>query len=88
MARGSAIISGTVSDAAGNPIAGARVLLVGGPVALPDIAALTNEEGEFMISVPVAGAYRIQCVADEYRPAEVDAVVEAGTNPKLDIRVT
>ncbi len=87
MAHRSMIISGTVSNAAGNPIAGARLLFVDGPVALPDIAALTDEKGAFALSVPVAGAYRIRCVADDYRPTEVDTVIDIGTNPKLVIEL-
>lgn len=88
MAHRSTIISGTVTNATGNPIAGACVLFVDGPVPLPDIAALTNEKGSFALSAPVAGAYRIRCVADDYRPAEVDTVIDVGSNPELEIKLT
>ena len=44
----------------------ARVYFVSGPAPLPDIAALTNEEGRFTLSAPSPGPYMIECNADGY----------------------
>ena len=88
MAPQSTVISGRVCDVAGGAIAGACVFFLEGPVALPDIAALTNEKGEFSLSVPVPGAYRIGCAADGHPPAQVDTVIEAGSRPQVEINLT
>ena len=40
-------IAGVIVDARGNPVEGARVYFVEGPVPLPDIAALTDSDGRF-----------------------------------------
>ncbi|MDG4865864.1 carboxypeptidase-like regulatory domain-containing protein, partial [Streptomyces sp. T-3] len=57
-------ITGVVRDASGAPVAGAHVLFTAGPVALPDIAALTDGGGGFSLAAPVPGEYRILCRAD------------------------
>ena len=53
------IIDGTVTDPSGRPVAGAAVLIASSPTPVPDIAALTGEDGRFSITVPVPGAYRL-----------------------------
>jgi hypothetical protein len=80
-------ITGTVRDRAGQPIAGARVSFLTGPVALPDIAAMTDEAGTFTLSAPAQGTYRLGCYADGYSPAEVEAEVTAGQAQRLDIKL-
>ncbi|GGX70142.1 carboxypeptidase-like regulatory domain-containing protein [Streptomyces hiroshimensis] len=57
------VIRGTVRDAAGAPVAGARVAFAGGPVPLPDVAALTDGEGRFALTAPAAGTYTVVCRA-------------------------
>jgi hypothetical protein len=52
-------IAGVVMDARGDPVEGARVYFVEGPVSLPDIAALTNSNGYFALSAPIPGSYLI-----------------------------
>jgi hypothetical protein len=54
----------------------ARVYFVSGPGPLPDIAALTNEEGRFILSAPSAGAYMIECNADGFTTEVVGVNVE------------
>lgn len=53
------IIQGVVADPSGQPVPGAVVMLAAAPVPVPDIAALTDVEGRFSITVPVQGAYRL-----------------------------
>lgn len=53
-------MTGVVVDALSRPVAGASVALTAGPVELPDIAALTNNDGSFSFGVPQAGAYRVE----------------------------
>src|ERR671915_2437319 len=53
------VVAGMVVDAKGNPVEGARVYFVEGPVPLPDIAALTNSNGRFALSAPTSGTYQL-----------------------------
>jgi hypothetical protein len=53
------VIAGVVVNAEGNPLEGARVYFVAGPIPLPDIAALTDGNGRFALSAPVSGTYQL-----------------------------
>ena len=53
------IIAGTVTDAAGRPVAEAAVAIVAAPGPVPDIAALTGPDGRFAIAAPEPGDYTI-----------------------------
>lgn len=70
------LIEGRVVDAAGAPVPMASVYFVEGPVALPDIAALTGPDGAFRLSAPGAGAYTLGVRSDGHKPAT--ATVEVG----------
>jgi hypothetical protein len=64
------LVFGSVVDAAGHPVPDARVALTASPVAVPDIALLTGEDGSFSIAVPVEGIYGVTAVTDEGRTEE------------------
>ena len=81
------VISGVVRDSHGNPIAQARVYFTNGPVPLPDIAALTNKDGAFSLSAPVAGSYTIACAAEGFSPTVVTAAVADNKETHLEIRL-
>jgi hypothetical protein len=70
-----AVIRGTVLTGSGEPLSGARVYFVRGPVTLPDIAALTAEDGSFVLSAPAAGEYQIGAAADGFAPSDVSVSV-------------
>ena len=53
------MINGAVTDPSGHPVVGATVLIASSPVPVPDIAALTGEDGTFSIAVPAPGEYRL-----------------------------
>ncbi len=55
------VIHGIVRDQHGAPLAEARVYFAGGPVPLPDVAAMTDATGTFQLTAPVPGTYSIQC---------------------------
>lgn len=57
-------VHGLVVDAKGRPVPQASVGWVEGPVALPDVMALTDAQGRFTLSAPVHGSYRLQCRSD------------------------
>ncbi len=70
------IISGVVRDEHSNPVPGASVYVVDAPAALPDIALLTDGDGRFALSAPVAGRYTIEANAGIGTPAR--GTVEVG----------
>ena len=81
------VISGRVVTSAGKPVALARVYFTQGPVALPDITTLTDNQGKFALSAPVAGSYQIGCTADEFAPATTNVDVKQGQNSQIEIRL-
>jgi hypothetical protein len=81
----SSIIAGVVQDAKGRPIGSARVFFVEGPVALPDIAALTDDGGRFVLSAPVPGTYRLEVASEGFTPTT--AVVDVHGEQRIDLDV-
>jgi len=76
-------ISGTVVDAAGRPVAGARVYIARAPGPVPDVAAVTGRDGKFSLAAARPGVYEIRCSTDSLGDASAtvnvgnrDAVVE------------
>ena len=72
-------ISGIVVDAAGRPVAQARVYAVKAPGPMPDVAALTGNDGRFTLAAPLPGAYEIGCTSDAHGSAS--AAVRVGDGP-------
>jgi protocatechuate 3,4-dioxygenase beta subunit len=64
------LIVGTVVDARGEPVAGATVYFVEGPVPLPDIAAVTDAEGRFTLTAPAPGPYTVGGAFDDVAASE------------------
>ena len=81
-------IVGVVVDTEGNPIEGARVYFVEGPVPLPDIAALTDNSGRFVLRAPVSGTYQLG-VASENSTGFVQKTtnVEVGEERSTDLEI-
>jgi hypothetical protein len=75
MSTGALQVAGRVLDSAGRPAAGATVMWLSGPVALPDVALLTQADGSFVMSAPVAGHYTLACRRDPDGVARVDVNV-------------
>jgi len=71
------LIIGTVVDSTGRPVADARVAFSRAPVAMPDIAMLTDERGAFTLSVPVKGTYELTFTADPHPPRTSSVDVDA-----------
>jgi hypothetical protein len=80
-----ALIAGRVLQSGGRPIAGARVLFTSGPVALPDIAALTDDTGRFSLAAPWPGDYVLEVVADGFHSQRVSTSV--GTRETREVNV-
>jgi hypothetical protein len=78
-------ILGTVTGPNGEPIAEASVYFVEGPVPLPDVAQLTDDEGRFQLAVPAPGTYRLGARAPGFEAAEV--MVEIGGEAEVVVEV-
>jgi Carboxypeptidase regulatory-like domain len=79
-------ITGVVRDATGTPSAGIIVSLTAGPVALPDIAAVTGEGGEFAFGAPVPGEYVVTVsYPDGHQESRVAVVADSKEAVHVDI---
>jgi len=87
MADKSQTITGVVRDQRGRFVSQARIYLKAGPVSLPDIAALTNDRGEFSLPAPVPGNYELASSADGYATTLVKVAVKPGQETRVDIRL-
>lgn len=85
MARVPNVISGIVRNPRGEPVAQARVYFIGGPVPLPDIAALTDSGGAFSLSAPTPGTYHIECAVEGFAPTVATVAVTEGQEVQLEI---
>ncbi len=83
----SAIISGRVAGKDGRPIAGANVMFAHGPVALPDIAQVTDATGAFALAAPADGSYRIVVKAPGFDSVERDVAVRGQASTSIEIVV-
>lgn len=82
------VISGVVIDNNCNAVSGARVSFVSGPVPLPDIAALTDNNGSFVISAPVPGEYVIEVVSEQFIAKKVNVAVESNEEKHIEIELS
>lgn len=82
------VISGTVVDSKGQPLANARVYFTSGPVSLPEIAAMTDDSGNFSLTAPAPGKYVIESAADEFgtQSTSVNVKGDKPINIKLQLK--
>ena len=78
-------IHGQVLSPHGQPVPEAAVYIVSAPVNMPDIAQLTDDQGQFIISAPVSGKYKIGVRSDTWGLAET--VVEVSDESSVTIKV-
>lgn len=76
-----AIVAGRVIDVDGHPVGGASVLFTAGPVALPDIAQVTGDDGRFALVAPARGRYRVGVHAAGYAAGEGEVEVATSAAP-------
>jgi hypothetical protein len=82
------IVAGVVRGPAGEQVAQARVFIARGPVPVPDIAALTDTEGRFTLSLPARGSYEVACVAEGYAPSSTTLEVADDRDLRVELRLT
>ena len=79
-----AVLTGRLVDEDGRPVAGGTVYFISGPVSLPDIAQVAGADGEFVLSVPVKGRYRIGARASGFAPGEAEVDV-SGDDARVEV---
>ena len=79
------VISGVVTGPEG-PVALARVMIESAPASTPDIAALTGEDGGFVVGTVGPGQYSLLVHADGYQPARREVVVSQ-RDVSVDVRL-
>jgi hypothetical protein len=80
-----AVIFGVVRDPDGHPVGGARIVYASAPVAMPDIAALTGSDGDFVLSAPAPGTYVLGCYAEGYASAALSIHVAGAETVHVQI---
>jgi uncharacterized GH25 family protein len=78
-------IRGNVIDPHGRPVAEATVYIVSAPVNMPDVAQLTDDHGQFIISAPVAGRYTVGVRSDTWGLVQTD--VEVGNEEPVTVEM-
>jgi protocatechuate 3,4-dioxygenase beta subunit len=68
-------IEGRVVGGAGQPVAEATVVVLHGPGAVPDIAAVSDAQGRFSFGGIPSGAYRLRATAPDGTIGEAAADV-------------
>jgi len=81
------LLSGTVHDPEGRPVAGARVLFTSAPAPLPDVAALTGADGSFTLAAPEPGSYELAVHADGFAPVNVRCTLGRAAGKPLLIKL-
>lgn len=82
------VLTGRVSDATGKPVALARIYFADGPDPLPEIALLTDAGGNFSMSVPRPGDYKLGCSADGFATVTVPVNLTNNQNSPVMITLT
>ena len=82
------VVAGVVRGPDGQQLPLARVFIARGPVPVPDVAALTDAEGRFTLSLPASGSYEVACVAEGYAPSSAIVEVADQQELRLELRLT
>jgi hypothetical protein len=86
MAAAPALISGIVRTVQGKAIPQARVYVSNAPVSVPDVAALTDDQGRFSFSVPAPGRYTLESAAEGF--AQASSVLDVHQNQTNTVQIT
>lgn len=77
-------VHGRVVDGQGRPLGEAVVMIVGDSPTHPDIAALTNEKGEYSYTSLLPGTYTLLVNVLDQEPQQGSVDVLAGAVARLD----
>lgn len=83
-----ATITGQVTDAQGQPIAWATVMFTGASPPHPDIAAVTDGQGQYLHTNLIPGIYTVLINAEGYPPHTQQVQAIAGQVVQLPFRLS
>jgi hypothetical protein len=81
------LVSGVVKSQDGRPVANAMVSFVQAPVAVPEIALLTGEDGSFQLNAPSPGTYVMGANHPEEGAGQQQTVVGAEGATPIEIHL-
>jgi hypothetical protein len=81
------VVAGCVFGPDRKRIAGASVMFAAGPVAIPDIAQLTDSQGAFELAAPAKGTYRLVINAPGFSPVERNVEVTGNATSPIEVKV-
>jgi hypothetical protein len=81
------VISGRVIDASGAPVSAASVAVTSSSVPVSDIAALTDDSGQFRRSGLEPGSYTLEARKTGLPPTSVQVEVADGEQVNLEVRL-
>lgn len=81
-----AVIRGHVIDPQGHPVAEAAVYVVSAPTNMPDIAQLTDDQGQFATAAPIPGRYTLGARSDEWGSAQAEVEVSGEDEVTIEIQ--
>lgn len=79
------LILGRVRSPDGAPVAQARIAIGDAPVPLPDIAALSDDDGRFVMTAPAPGSYEITAITDA--ATATTTVIVSTQDVEVDLRI-
>jgi len=75
-----------VLDPGGGPVAGAAIYVVSAPGSMPDIAQLTDGDGQFTLAAPLPGRYTLGARSDAFGQAQAEVEVGGKGPVAVEIR--
>ncbi len=82
-----AIVRGKVIDPNGEPVREASVYFVSSPVNMPDVAQLTDDQGQFTLSLAAKGQYVLGVTSDDWGTAQSSIDVRGDEPIDIEIRM-
>lgn len=79
------IVHGKVIGPNGEPVREASIYFVSAPVNMPDIAQLTDDQGQFTLSLSAKGQYVLGVSSDEWETTQTP--IEVHGDEPLDINI-
>ncbi|HEX8219340.1 MAG TPA: carboxypeptidase-like regulatory domain-containing protein [Chloroflexia bacterium] len=81
-------ILGRVTDSDGEPVRDAVVMIVSATASHPDIAALTDEQGNYRLSGLAPGIYRVGVNAEQRAPSSSEVRLNSEEGAQLDFKLS
>ena len=81
------IVRGKVIGPNGEPVREAAIYFVSAPVNMPDVAQLTDDQGQFTLSLSAAGRYVIGVSSDDWGTAQSPVEIRGDAPVDVEIRM-